>query len=310
MAKLCYKSDGTIKKYDLKDSADTPRLAVKINGSTKYLPLKVGAANSKEISIKNSGSVYHIQTWAADDPSNWNITPYRGTTGHKGDTDFGGCAIWALTYEGKLAFILGMLSADKPELSNSAVWEANRDPNIELTDYDCGTPCIRLATHPFGIDSSARYYHAVPETIYTYLTSTSMLGSESVSLYYTSKYLGWGASYLDTKYSSLPSSAKDKTSAVAGNMTQVNRQHYYRIDVYNDSHITMLGESDDGMKYIGKWATRCFLVEYPEVINTGLTPRQVLNIWKSIMENNNVYTTDFGTCYGRNYSSSELRPVS
>lgn len=41
--------------------------------------------------------------------------------------------------------------------------------------------------------------------------------------------------------------------------------------------------------------------------DTGKTPRQILNIWKDIMENNNAYSTDFGTCYGRNYPASELR---
>ena len=61
MAKLCYKVGGTVKKYDLKDSANTPRLAVKTGGVTKYLGLKQGT-KSGELSVKVGGQSYYVQT--------------------------------------------------------------------------------------------------------------------------------------------------------------------------------------------------------------------------------------------------------
>ena len=62
MAKLCYKYDGTVKKYDLKDSVNgTPKLCVKVGGLPKYLGLKQGT-KSGEIAVKVSGLPYYIKT--------------------------------------------------------------------------------------------------------------------------------------------------------------------------------------------------------------------------------------------------------
>lgn len=61
MAKLCYKKGGTVKKYDLKDSANKPRLAVKSGGTTRYLSLARGS-KSGEVEIKVGGYTYYVQT--------------------------------------------------------------------------------------------------------------------------------------------------------------------------------------------------------------------------------------------------------
>lgn len=61
MAKLCYKVNGTVKKYDLKDSVTgSPKLGVKVGGSTKYLGLKQGT-KSGEINVKVGGQSYYVQ---------------------------------------------------------------------------------------------------------------------------------------------------------------------------------------------------------------------------------------------------------
>lgn len=58
---LCYKSGSTIKTYELRDSVDnTPKFAVKVGTSVKYLALKPGV-KSGEISVKINNSLYHIQ---------------------------------------------------------------------------------------------------------------------------------------------------------------------------------------------------------------------------------------------------------
>lgn len=61
MAKLCYKVGGTVKKYDLKDSANKPRLAVKSGGVTKYLGLAAGTKDG-ELNVKLNGQVYVVQS--------------------------------------------------------------------------------------------------------------------------------------------------------------------------------------------------------------------------------------------------------
>lgn len=307
MSKFCFKtSNGTV-KYDLKDSANNPKLAIRVGNVTKYLSLKQGT-KSGELHVRNGSNIYYVQTWDINDPANWNIIPYKGTIGSgAGNTDFGGCALWVLRYNGRIACIIGMISADKPDDWAKAEWDAVKDATCSLDYYDCGTPCIRLATHPFGIGASSGYYHASASSIYGYLTDTSMLQDVAVSGkgFSITKHIGWGAAYLDTKYSSLPS-AKRISSIVATNAPYSSRQHYFRIDCTNTSKIQMLGESDDDPYAVGKWATRCFMVEYPEVINTGKTPREILNIWKTIMTDASAYNTDYGTCYGRNYGTAQL----
>lgn len=61
MAKLCYKKGGTVKKYELKDSANKPRLAVKSGGTVRYLSLARGS-KSGEVEIKVGGYTYYVQT--------------------------------------------------------------------------------------------------------------------------------------------------------------------------------------------------------------------------------------------------------
>lgn len=61
MSKLCYKVGGTVKKYDLKDSANKPRLAVKNGGVTKYLGLNQGTKDG-EVQLKLNGYTYYVQT--------------------------------------------------------------------------------------------------------------------------------------------------------------------------------------------------------------------------------------------------------
>ena len=62
MSKLCYKVNGTVKKYDLKDSVSgSPKLGVKVGGTTKYLGLKQGS-KSGEVAIKVGGKTYYVQT--------------------------------------------------------------------------------------------------------------------------------------------------------------------------------------------------------------------------------------------------------
>lgn len=304
MTKLCCRIGSTTKKYDLKTTATKPRLAFQTANGTKYLSLTQGSSSS-EMSVRGASKSYYVKTWTPTDPANWNIVPYKGTIGTGvGNTDYGGCAIWALHYEGKLALVIGMMSADKPDSWAKAEWDATKDATCPLVNYDCGTPCVRLATYPFGINSSARYYHAVPSTVYSYLTDTTMLQNKSVSNmgFSITKHVGWGGSYLNTKYSSLPSS-KRISSIVATNAPASDRQHYYRIDCTDYSKISMLGESDHSPYAVGKWATRCFMIEYPEVINTGKTPKELLDIWKTVMTNAGAFNTDYGTCYGRNYGT-------
>ena len=62
MSKLYYKVDRTIKSYDLKDSVNgTPKLGVKVGGSTKYLRLRQGT-QSGEITVKVGGLPYYVKT--------------------------------------------------------------------------------------------------------------------------------------------------------------------------------------------------------------------------------------------------------
>lgn len=61
MPKLCFKNNATVKKYDLKDSATTPRVGVNYNGATKYLGLKQGT-KSGELSVKVGGQSYYIKS--------------------------------------------------------------------------------------------------------------------------------------------------------------------------------------------------------------------------------------------------------
>jgi len=59
MADLCIRQNGTIKKYELKDSvSSSPKLAVKQGGYTRYLPLKQGT-KSGELSLRVQGKTYY-----------------------------------------------------------------------------------------------------------------------------------------------------------------------------------------------------------------------------------------------------------
>ena len=73
MAKLCYKVNGTVKEYDLKDSVNgTPKLGVKVGGTTKYLGLKQGT-KSGELQVKVNGQTYYAQRLKEPE----DVTPQR-----------------------------------------------------------------------------------------------------------------------------------------------------------------------------------------------------------------------------------------
>ena len=78
MAKLCYKLNGTVKKYDLKDSASTPRLGIKVGGTTKYLGLQQGT-KSGEIEVKVNGLPYFVKIMDLPQVGNAYVTPFAFT---------------------------------------------------------------------------------------------------------------------------------------------------------------------------------------------------------------------------------------
>lgn len=157
MAKLCYKVGGIVKKYDLKDNANKPRLAVKINGITKYLSLVQGA-KSEEVNIKTSGKIYSIQT----------AVPYEDT----------GSAI-SLTY---LHFIRAQSAADNYNWSSSA----DPEDNISLCNYygysygDANLTAHSYGynrwggTGPFRMYPTKKYYSNTPAstTSFDYVVSS------------------------------------------------------------------------------------------------------------------------------------------
>ena len=340
MAKLCYRIGNETKKYDLKDSVtSSPKLAVRYGNSTKYLKLKEGTKPGELHVAKNVvmgdgivPSAFHVERWDVSDHVNWwTGLPDKGTViDIEGDTECGGCAIWALQYEGRLAALIGMVAADRPEEAYRAEWNPIYGyMNNFIRNTDCGTPCIRLATIPFflepsngvvngnGYDYAGKYsYRAVPSNIYQYLTDTSLLQSQTVrratlvgGKYYSFDVycVGCGANYLDTIYANLPNSAK--ISSIRGGTNDSSHPEAFRIDCGNDSTIRMLGCRDGGNNVGIKWAVRCFLVEYPDVIQTGKTPRELLDIWKTVWteQESDGFDTDYGTCYGRNWSTSYIQ---
>lgn len=162
MAKLCYKVGGTVKKYDLKDSANKPRLAVKSNGVTKYLGLQQGT-KSGELNVKLNGQTLYVKTWGIDAATSWRgmapEEPYKGLIQRGiGDSDYGGVGLWVLVNEENYPVVVfGRLGADKPDDWARAIWY----PNVEGTDSVTKFPLnfkltAEQVTHPKRLKPNIR----------------------------------------------------------------------------------------------------------------------------------------------------------
>ena len=142
MSKLCYKVNGTIKKYDLKDSTNTPRLVVKSGGTVRYLPLKTAGSNKPgELAIRVGGQKLYVKTWGPEVESCWKglypEEPLKGIrTANKNNTDAGGLGIWVLVNEDNYPVVaFGRIGADKAEQRYRGTWIASKAGTTDTTTY-------------------------------------------------------------------------------------------------------------------------------------------------------------------------------
>ena len=140
MAKLCYKSDETTKKYDLKDSVtSSPKLGVRVGTSTKYLALKQGT-KSGELSLRVNNHTYYVQRKPyVDINSGTAAMPIRGTL--TGNRSGGALACWPIYTEDKtiLAMIVTGYGDSRSSSSDGGAGcygTMFTDPSSNTTLYD------------------------------------------------------------------------------------------------------------------------------------------------------------------------------
>lgn len=308
MAKLCYKVGGTVKKYDLKDSANKPRLAVKSGGATKYLGLKQGT-KSGELQVKVGGLPYYVQTWDPTNVTYWRglDIPLAGTNIGVGNRDKGGAQMWALCREdGYPVYIFGMMAADMDGDSNCAQWDIRKDYNFHDIDRDAAytyiqnNAYIRIITGTIAHGSSGGYYQPSPHAIYNWLTDESSAGQNGNS---------WGHFGYNT-LSVVHTSNTDSSITKSYYAYARSGYDYYALKIRSNAavsaNISMRGEGDGNIK-VASYAKRCFYIEIgaSPSINSSyrLSPQQVLDAFKAVHEQAGTYDSFNNQCYGRNYSS-------
>ena len=339
MTKLCYKSNGTVKEYDLKDNVSrVPKLGVKVNGATKYLGLKQGT-KSGELTIRLNGLPYYIQTWGPDDSLYWNLdaAPERGCGGTRGDDTHGGCAVWTLkNSEGYLVAAVGRIAADRPDNGTIGIWTPNKGglSNINTnTHAGYNKPYIRLCTIAFGMFYEGKWLPVnTAANIYSHLLNSKYTSSTPSYTCYESKCEGILNPIIQTSHPSQKlysygyeyrnSLLTDEQVAaglsyVKGPTNLDNAEILLGFSVGKESttglpKISVSGVLDDGgkryltLQYVPygaycKWGVRDFYIEWPQVQKLEFTPKQVLDAWKTILQEAGTWETNFGTCYGRNY---------
>ncbi|MBP5595349.1 MAG: hypothetical protein J6Y02_08200 [Pseudobutyrivibrio sp.] len=336
MAKLCYKINGTVKEYDLKDNVSrVPKLGVKVGGTTKYLGLKQGT-KSGELTVRFNGLPYYIQTWGPDDSLYWNLdaAPEKGCGGTAGDTTHGGCAIWTLrNSEGYLVATIGRIAADRPDDSNLGFWVANKKVVTLNTTPHTGyaKPYIRIVTVPFGMGNDCQWKPTnTPANIYSNLTNSKYTIDGFSKNLYLSQYstLGDAGTNKSSVYSCganainrvLTDSEVNAGRTSVGGMTNYNGDWLaFTLSCGKTSSTTPIGmpclsmyglQDSGGHRYVHvngyyswnpHWAVRDFYIEWPQVQRLEYTPKQVLNAWKEVLQAEDKWQTNFGTCYGRNY---------
>lgn len=84
------------------------------------------------------------------------------------------------------------------------------------------------------------------------------------------------------------------TLSTNGSLSLANTSHLY---------LQLYGQRDDNWPYDFPWYYRDFYIEFPDVVQMDVTPREVLNAWKQVMTLKSAFETNFGTIGGRNYSA-------
>jgi len=302
MANLAFKHNGIIKKYELKNEADKPRLVVHINNSDRYLSLKQGS-KSGELTVRLEGLPYYIKqkivTNLEEGPYFSQLYTTDGNTNH-----YGGISAWPIYTDDKT--LLGMI----------AVARAESEAGPPYVSLDFSSPKIY---HQIGFDFKPGKYTKMICKLATHW-SASPKGSIPTTSSVKNRLLASNAIILDNTITTESTALKDiKTSRLGGvsatsttdysNLSGViqllkaerpNTHNYYttllvEIDNKNGSANNQLPRFTFDWTYenpppitYGTWVgfTEQYgpywgatYIEFPENGLIGLSPETVLSMW-------------------------------
>ena len=320
MTKLCFKNNATVKKYDLKDSANKPRLAVKHNGVTKYLSLKQGNKNG-ELHIKLGGQTYYVQRKPyVDINSGTADLPIRGTL--TGNRSSGALACWPIYTEDKT--ILAMIVTGYGDSRSSSSDGGAGCYGTMFTDPSSNTTLYNRV----GFNFKPCYYDNALWKIATVSTYGGNSGSAPSNIISTlvshvkNKLLGNYSGFTNINYVLQDFSATDSTwqtkTSLADHRKLIKAPDYTGADLdygynwysspgaghYIAFRSSWADNSDHTKRYLNLYA-QCTsyhassgvgwdaYIEFPDMGLLGCTPEEVITEWAAALGNNyNVYTTD------------------
>ena len=305
MAKLCFKQNGIIKKYELKSEADKPRLSVHDNNTTQYLKLRRGTKNN-ELSVRIEGIPYHVETKTITNLDALSFSQLYTTDGNT--NHYGGISAWPIYTDDKT--LLGMIAV--------ACAESDGSPYVSL---DFSSPKIY---QQIGFDFKPGKYTKMICKLATFWAA-SPRGSIPTTSLVKDKLLTSNVITPDNTITTESTALKNIKTSRLGGVSAASTTDYSslsgviqllnveRTDLYTDHYnIILLVEIDNkngsannqlprftfdwtyanppAITYSGAFFTEYLgpywvatYIEFPENGLIGLSPETVLSMWVNVL---------------------------